>query len=182
MMKLSRFELACAGGASMQHDRHASSAAGRVRANRFIRSLDGVPTWAFRDPRAEGNNHVFGLSRQMVEYPAPVLGSGKAVCLGLLTALALALPAAAQTGPKPLPAPKLPTSFLLTPTDQLGFPGQKAGTLVTPEGDLYTGWAEFTFNPGGTDTFDPRSHTLAQGRYPIVHLFKVVRGVLYELD
>lgn len=122
----------------------------------------------------------------MVEYPAPVLGSGKAVCLALLTALALAVPAAAQTAPKTapkrLPEPKLPTSFLLTPTDQLGFPGQEAGTLVTPEGDLYTGWAEFTFNPGGTDTFDPRSHTLAQGRYPIVHLFKVVRGVLYELD
>ena len=113
------------------------------------------------------------------------------VCVALVAALAAAVPAAAgaQTkpktpakAPKPLPEPKLPVSYLLTPTDQLGFPGQKPGTLVTPEGDLYTGWAEVTFNIGGLETFEPRSHTLEGGRYPVVHLFKVVRGVLYELD
>ena len=113
------------------------------------------------------------------------------VCVALVAALVAAVPAAAgaQTKPKtpakapqPLPEPKLPVSYLLTPTDQLGFPGQKPGTLVTPEGDLYTGWAEVTFNVGGLETFEPRSHTLEGGRYPVVHLFKVVRGVLYELD
>lgn len=108
--------------------------------------------------------------------------------MALAAVLATAGPAAAQAPktpaktPKPLPEPKLPVTYLLTPTDQLGHPGEKAGTLVTPEGDLYTGWAELTFNVGGSETFEPRSHTLQEGRYPIVHLFKVVRGVLYELD
>ena len=136
------------------------------------------PLW----PGREGSNHVLGLSRQAVEYPAPVLASARMVCVTLVAALVAAVPAAAgaQTKPKtpakaprPLPEPKLPVSYLLTPTDQLGFPGQKPGTLVTPEGDLYTGWAELTFNVGGPETFEPRSHTLEGGRYPIVHLFKV---------
>lgn len=90
--------------------------------------------------------------------------------------------APARPAPKPLPAPKPPPTFLLTPTDQLAVPGHKPGTLVTPEGDLFTGWAELTFNVGGSQTFEPRSHTLQGGRYPVVHLFKEVRGVLYELD
>jgi hypothetical protein len=120
---------------------------------------------------------------------ASASGLSKAACLLAAAVLAaLAAPAAAgaatapKPAPKPLPEPKLPTTFLLTPTDQLGFPGQKPGTLVTPEGDLYTGWAELTFDVGGTDKLEPRSHTLERGRYPVVHLFKVVRGVLYELD
>jgi hypothetical protein len=123
----------------------------------------------------------------MVEYPAPVLRPAPSVLAALIALFAL--PASALGGaapprpaPKPLPAPRLPLTYLLTPTDQLGFPGQKAGTLVTPEGDLYTGWAELTFNVGGTETFEPRSHTLQEGRYPVVHLFNAVRGVLYELD
>ena len=33
--------------------------------------------------------------------------------------------------------------FLSQPTDQLGVPGSKAGGEITPEGDLYTGWAEY---------------------------------------
>jgi hypothetical protein len=109
--------------------------------------------------------------------------------VALLAALAAAPAAQAATPPKPrpapprtLPSPALPPTYLLTPTDQLGFPGHRAGTLVTPEGDLFTGWAETTFTLGGTESFEPRSHTLQDGRYPIVHLFKVVRGVLYELD
>ena len=122
-----------------------------------------------------------GRSRQTVEYPAPVLVSARTALVALAAALAAAAPASAATQ-KALPAPKLPVSYLLTPTDQLGFPGQKAGTLVTPEGDLYAGWGELTFNIGGTETFEPRSHTLQDGRYPVVHLFGVVRGVLYELD
>ena len=120
-----------------------------------------------------------------------MLVSGKMRCGVLLAALAAALAAApAPAGtpnrppprPRALPEPKLPTTYLLTPTDQLGHPGQKPGTLVTPEGDLYTGWAELTFNLGGSEEFEPRSHTLAGNRYPIVRLFKTVRGVVYELE
>lgn len=111
--------------------------------------------------------------------------TGVLAALTLLLALPASAPAAApepRPAPKPLPAPKPPRTFLLTPTDQLGFPGQRPGTLVTPEGDLFTGWSELTFNVGGSEQFEPRSHTLQEGRYPVVRLFKAVRGVLYELD
>ena len=115
-----------------------------------------------------------------------MLASAQTLVTALLAALAAAPAALAEAPerrtPPPLPAPKLPTTFLLTPTDQLAWPGHKAGTLVTPEGDLFTGWAELSFNVGGSEQFEPRSHTLQGGRYPVVHLFKVVRGVLYELD
>ena len=35
-----------------------------------------------------------------------------------------------------------PFSFLERPTDQIAVPGYVSGTTVTPEGSLYTGWAE----------------------------------------
>jgi hypothetical protein len=135
----------------------------------------------------EGNRAVFRESHTSAfSYPAPVLASASTLVSAALAVLALAAPPAlagsSEAPARALPEPKPPTTFLLTPTDQLGFPGQKPGTLVTPEGDLYTGWAELAFNVGGTETFEPRSHTLAQGRLPIVNLFKAVRGVVYELD
>ncbi|MDQ4040691.1 MAG: hypothetical protein M3141_02960, partial [Actinomycetota bacterium] len=115
-----------------------------------------------------------------------MLASATTLATALVLALATAPGVAAQDrdrpAPRPLPAPKPPLTYLLTPTDQLGFPGHKPGTLVTPEGDLFTGWTELAFNVGGDEQFEPRSHTLQNGRYPVVHLFKEVRGVLYELD
>jgi hypothetical protein len=98
-----------------------------------------------------------------------------------LATLAVAAPAQAGQPQRSRPAPAAPPTFLLTPTDQLGWPGQVPGTLVTPEGDLFTGWAELTFNVGAGETFEPRTHTLQDGRLPIVRLFREDRGVLYEL-
>ncbi|MGN6372141.1 MAG: hypothetical protein ACTHM1_04005 [Solirubrobacteraceae bacterium] len=46
-------------------------------------------------------------------------------------------------------APRLLTGFLATPTDQLSVPGALAGAEITPEGDLYTGWAEYELRFGG---------------------------------
>ena len=40
-------------------------------------------------------------------------------------------------------APAARRGFLSHPTDQLGVPGARAGAEITPEGDLYTGWAEY---------------------------------------
>jgi hypothetical protein len=40
------------------------------------------------------------------------------------------------------------TGFLSAPTDQLAVPGMLAGAEVTPEGDLYTGWAEYELRFG----------------------------------
>jgi hypothetical protein len=40
------------------------------------------------------------------------------------------------------------TGFLATPTEQLAAPGMAAGAEVTPEGDVYTGWAEYELRFG----------------------------------
>ncbi len=40
------------------------------------------------------------------------------------------------------------TGFLAAPTEQLAVPGMAAGAEVTPEGDLYTGWAEYELRFG----------------------------------
>ncbi|MDQ6914826.1 MAG: hypothetical protein M3155_03330 [Actinomycetota bacterium] len=107
-----------------------------------------------------------------------MLNRGKVVALvvsGLLGWLAVAVPAPAAAASKPL-------SYLVSTTNQLGFPGQAAGTLVTPEGDLFTGWAELTFSVGDGRTLDPLTHSLFQGRFPVVHMFREDGDLLYELD
>ena len=58
---------------------------------------------------------------------APTLGAGT---------LATAAPAAPTTG------------FLSKPTDQIAVPGMISGGEITPEGDLYTGWAEYELRFG----------------------------------
>jgi hypothetical protein len=76
--------------------------------------------------------------------------------LGLPMALALAL----MIGVAAVPAiggpvatvsvaePRPMTGFLSKPTDQIGVPGMLAGAEITPEGDLYTGWAEYELRFG----------------------------------
>jgi hypothetical protein len=41
------------------------------------------------------------------------------------------------------------TGFLSEPTDQIAAPGMISGAEITPEGDLYTGWAEYELRFGG---------------------------------
>jgi hypothetical protein len=40
------------------------------------------------------------------------------------------------------------TGFLSKPTDQIAVPGMISGAEITPEGDLYTGWAEYELRYG----------------------------------
>jgi hypothetical protein len=107
-----------------------------------------------------------------------VLNPGR--LLGLAIGLALALVAAAPTAALSQPSP--PLSFLVSSTDQLGYPGQTEGTEVTPEGDLFTGWAELDFTVGSGHQFDPITHSLALNRYPFVRLFRVDGSILYQLE
>jgi hypothetical protein len=48
-----------------------------------------------------------------------------------------------------IPATAIPTTgFLSKPTDQIAVPGMVSGAEITPEGDLYTGWAEYELRFG----------------------------------
>lgn len=75
-----------------------------------------------------------------------------------------------------------PFSYLSKATDQLGMPGYVAGTLITPEGSLYTGWVELGFRFG--PSLRPTSVTvrdLLDGRSPVVRYHMSAGGVSYTV-
>jgi hypothetical protein len=75
-----------------------------------------------------------------------------------------------------------PFSFLATPTDQLGVPGLFAASEVTPEGDLYTGYGELTFELGSPlQLYDQPLRQLEDGRLPIIDSTVEHGGVAYSL-
>jgi hypothetical protein len=81
--------------------------------------------------------------------------------LAALGALALAAIPAAGAAPT--------TGFLSAPTDQLAVPGMQAGAEVTPEGDLYTGWAEYELRFGRRLTgWDQPTRTLPDPGVPLL--------------
>ncbi|MGH2855711.1 MAG: hypothetical protein ACRDLF_16165, partial [Solirubrobacteraceae bacterium] len=74
-----------------------------------------------------------------------------AFTLTVLLTLGLLLPATATATPPTTTPPVVTppaTGFLAAPTDQIAVPGILAGGEVTPEGDLYTGWAEYELRFG----------------------------------
>ena len=58
----------------------------------------------------------------------------------ILTAIALALPLAAQMAPPDIDPNDQPFSYFSNPTDAIGVMDAQAATEVTPEGYLYTGF------------------------------------------
>lgn len=91
---------------------------------------------------------------------------------GSLMVLALASSAAAQ-----------PYGYLRDPTDQLAVPGDVATTEVTPEGDLYTGWAELVLRYGPRlARWRQPTRTLADGYLPVLSSSLTAAGVRYELE
>jgi hypothetical protein len=61
------------------------------------------------------------------------------------------------------------TGFLSTPTDQIAVPGLLAGGEITPEGDLYTGWAEYELSFGRKLTpWDQPTRTLPDPSLPFL--------------
>lgn len=71
-------------------------------------------------------------------------------------------------------------SFLRNYTDQLGVAGNPAGTSVTAQSDLYTGWAELSLRVGGGGyAFPSAGRTLDGGRYPIVTSSRTIGNVRY---
>ena len=72
--------------------------------------------------------------------------------------------------------------FLATPTDQMAVAGYEAGTEITPEGFLYTGWTELAFFHGARlrPLKQPR-RTLTRGREPVFAWSRRADGVEYRL-
>lgn len=61
------------------------------------------------------------------------------------------------------------TGFLSKPTDQIAVPGLAAGAEITPEGDLYTGWAEYELSFGSPlRSWNQPTRTLADPSVPVL--------------
>jgi hypothetical protein len=61
------------------------------------------------------------------------------------------------------------TGYLAAPTEQLAVPGLAGGAEVTPEGDLYTGWAEYELRFGeGLRAWDQPTRTLPDPGVPLL--------------
>jgi hypothetical protein len=86
-------------------------------------------------------------------------------CLPLAFALTLWVLRGATATASPQPT----TGFLSEPTDQIAVPGMLAGAEVTPEGDLYTGWAEYELRFGrGLKRWDQPTRVLPDPGLPLL--------------
>jgi hypothetical protein len=66
-------------------------------------------------------------------------------------------------------ASQVTTGFLSAPTDQVAVPGMIAGGEITPEGDLYTGWAEYELRFGRRlAAWDQPTRTLPDPSLPLL--------------
>jgi hypothetical protein len=96
--------------------------------------------------------------------------------LGALPCAAAATPRPVATPPTATPPTATPptatrptTGFLAAPTDQIAVPGILAGGEVTPEGDLYTGWAEYELRVGRRlAAWDQPTRTLPNSGLPLL--------------
>jgi hypothetical protein len=72
------------------------------------------------------------------------------------------------------------TGFLSEPTDQIAVPGLLAGAEITPEGDLYSGWAEYELRIGPRlDAWRTPTRTLPDPGLPLLTSEMRVAGVRY---
>ena len=87
--------------------------------------------------------------------------------------------AAGATGAKAAPS----TGFLTAPTDQLAVPGMLAGAEITPEGNIYTGWAEYRLQVGDhLRPWDQTTRTLPNPGQPLFLSTMTVASVRYTLS
>jgi hypothetical protein len=103
----------------------------------------------------------------------------------LLTVAALATVTAvclnAQMASPSIDRPDRPFSYFSHPTDEIGIMDAEAGTEITPEGYLRTGFGELMFFVGPElEPTSVRIRTLEAGHLPIVHYDFERDGVAYS--
>jgi len=93
----------------------------------------------------------------------------------LVAATTLWITAATST-----PALALTTGYLATPTEQLAVPGNIATGEITPEGDIYTGWAEYELRFGpALESWNQPTRTLPDPAEPLFDSTLIRSGVSY---
>ena len=101
--------------------------------------------------------------------------------LGFVSAILCSLAFAA--GVAASSAGAVTTGFLAAPTEQLAVPGLAAGAEVTPEGDLYTGWAEYELRFGERlRAWNQPTRTLPEPGVPLLSSTLADGGVRYTVS
>ena len=101
------------------------------------------------------------------------------LCLGMLVSFSPVL--AAQMVNPTIDAESGPFSYYSHPTDMIGVMDAPTGTLVSPEGYLYTGFGELMFFTGNPEiAIDQRVKTLLHGYLPVIQYNFVRDGIRYE--
>ncbi len=92
------------------------------------------------------------------------------------------LPSPGQMVSPAMDRPDEPFSYFSKPTDVIGVMDGKEGTLVSPEGYLYTGWGELMFFTGNPpEPVNQRVKTLFKGYLPVIE-YRCTRGeIRYEV-
>jgi hypothetical protein len=100
---------------------------------------------------------------------------------GFALALIFAASLSAQMVSPSIDQPGQPFSYFSRPTDEIGVMGAEAGTEITPEGYLRTGFGELMFFAGPElEPTSVRIRTLEQGHLPIVHYEFARDGIVYS--
>ncbi len=90
------------------------------------------------------------------------------------------VPLLAQMISPKIDSPNAPFNYVAYPTDQMGIMYNSDGTEITPEGFLYTGYAEMMFFTGNPPKpINQRIRTLEKGYLPIFHYAVCKKGVRY---
>jgi len=116
---------------------------------------------------------------------------GSTCLVAALTCLAAAAAASAQQSSKSPLIPRMvspaidipgqPFSYPSHPTDQISVMYAPAGTEVTPQGSLYTGYGELIFYLGiDREPISARIRTLEDGYLPVIHFTQQHAGVDYS--
>lgn len=101
--------------------------------------------------------------------PTHIRSRAGVAVLAATACLASAARAATQTG------------FLASPTDQVAVPGALAAGEITPEGDLYTGWAEYEWRFGARlRDWNQPTRTLPDPALPLLISTRADGPVLYR--
>ncbi len=76
-----------------------------------------------------------------------------------------------------------PFSYFSRPSYQMGLPGERYATQITPEGHLFTGSAELEFFAGqNLEAISKRIWTLYRGYLPCINYQFEKQGILYEVQ
>ena len=103
-----------------------------------------------------------------------------AFCLCAWFSMGLPATMGAQMVDPSIDAQTGPFSYYSHPTDEIGVMDAPSGTLVSPEGFLYTGYGEMMFFTGNPATpINQRVKTLLRGYLPVIQYSYVEDGIRY---